>query len=99
MRDKIDFKKIVHNGTPIGVLNFNLMISAENAQIQRIDTKIRKHDNMDARRKKHLIKELQWCNKHVSDLINIANILYHKYVSGEIFAARKQCGSCPSHLR
>ncbi len=45
MRDKIDFKKIIHNESLIGVLNFNLMIPVENAQIQRIDTKIRKHDN------------------------------------------------------
>ena len=27
------------------------MIPVENAQIQRIDTKIRKHDNMDTRKK------------------------------------------------
>lgn len=40
MRDKIDFKKNVHNGTLIGVLNFNLMIPVENAQIQRIDTNL-----------------------------------------------------------
>lgn len=33
MRDKIDFKKIIHNGVLIGVLNFNLMIPVENAQI------------------------------------------------------------------
>ena len=92
MRDKIDFKKIVHNGSLIGVLNFNLMIPVENAQIQRIDTRIRKHDNMDTRRKKELlIKELEWCNEHISDLSNTANVLYQKYITGEKFAARKQC--------
>ena len=52
MRDKIDFKKIVHNGILIGVLNFNLMISVEDTLIQKIDTKIRKHDNTDTRKKK-----------------------------------------------
>ncbi len=92
MRDKIDFKKIIHNGSLIGVLNFNLMIPVENAQIQRIDTKIRKHDNMDTRRKKELlVKELEWCNEHISDLANTANVLYQKYITGENFAARKQC--------
>lgn len=92
MRDKIDFKKIVHNGPLIGVLNFNLMISVENAQIQQIDTKIRKHDNTDTRRKKELlIKELKWCNEHISDLVNTANVLYQKYIAGENFTARKQC--------
>lgn len=92
MHDKIDFKKIIHNGYLIGVLNFNLMIPVENAQIQRIDTQIRKHDNMDTRKKKELlIKELQWCNEHIGDLVNTANVLYQKYITGENFAARRQC--------
>ena len=43
MRDKIDFKKIIHNGALIWVLYFNLMILFEDAQVQRIDTKIRKN--------------------------------------------------------
>lgn len=56
MRDKIDFKKIVHKGILLGVLNFNLMIPVEEAQIQRIDTKIHKHDNADTRKKKVTIQ-------------------------------------------
>jgi protein AbiQ len=92
MRDKIDFKKIMCEGSLIGVLNFNLMIPVENAQIQRIDTKIRKHDNADTKKKKQLlIMELEWCNNHKRDLINTANVLYQKYVSGESFSAREQC--------
>lgn len=68
------------------------MIPVEDAQIQRIDTKIRKHDNLDTRKKKELlIKELEWCNNHINDLVNTANVLYQKYTSGENFAARKQC--------
>lgn len=31
------------------------------------------------------------CNEHVSDLSNTANVLYQKYISGEKFAAKKQC--------
>ena len=92
MRDKIDFKKIVHQGVLVGVLNFNLMIPVEDVLIQKIDTKIRWHDNADTRKKKELlIKELEWCNEHARDLINTANVLYEKYISGEEFAARKQC--------
>ncbi len=92
MRDKIDFKKIICNGTLIGVLNFNLMIPVEMAQIQRIDTKIRKHDNADTRKKKELlIKEIEWCNEHARDLTNTANVLYQKYISGEAFSAKEQC--------
>ena len=52
MRDKIDFKKIVYQGELIGVLNFNLMIPVEDVLIQKIDTKIRRHDNSDTRQKK-----------------------------------------------
>ena len=92
MRDKIDFKKIVHHGKFIGVLNFNLMIPVEDTLIQKIDTKIRKHDNADTKKKKELlIKELEWCNEHARDLKNTANVLYAKYVSGEKFSAREQC--------
>ena len=65
MRDKIDFKKIVYHEELIGVLNFNLMVPVEDVLIQKIDTKIRKHDNADTRKKKELlIKELEWCNEH-----------------------------------
>ena len=46
---------------------------------------------MDTRRKKELlIKELEWCNEHISDIANTANVLYQKYITGENFAARKQ---------
>ena len=76
----------------IGVLNFNLMIPVEDVVIQRIDTKIRKHDNEDTIKKKDLlIKELEWCNKNARDLTNTANVLYAKYISGEPFSARQQC--------
>ena len=92
MRDKIDFKKIIYQGTLIGVLNFNLMIPVEDRQLQRIDTKIRKHDNTDTvKKKERLLKEIEWCNEHAIDLINTANVLYQKYISGEDFSARKQC--------
>ena len=60
MRDKIDFKKIVYEGELLGVLNFNLMIPVEEAQLHKIDTVLRKHDNADTRKKKEwLIKELK----------------------------------------
>lgn len=92
MRDKIDFKKIVYEGELLGVLNFNLMIPVEDAQIHKIDTIIHKHDNQDTKRKKErLIKELKWCNEHERDLRNTARVLYKKYVDGDDFSARKQC--------
>lgn len=92
MRDKIDFKKIIVNGELLGVLNFNLMIPVQDAQVKRIDTLIRRHDNESTKnRKKTLQKELEWCNEHQRDLTNTANVLYQKYFSGEPFSARKQC--------
>lgn len=42
-------------------------------------------------KKELLIKELEWCNEHISDLTNTANVLYQKYITGENFSARKQC--------
>lgn len=96
MRDKIDFKKIVYQGTLLGVLNFNLMIPVEDAQLKRIDTKIRKHDTENVKKRKTLLmQELEWCNEHVSVLSNTANVLYQKYISGEAFSARKQCLDFP----
>lgn len=92
MRDKIDFKRIIYQGELIGVLNFNLMVPVDDILIQRIDTKIRKHDNEDVRKKKELLrKELEWCNEHARDLMNTANVLYAKYISVESFSAREQC--------
>lgn len=76
MRNKIDFKKIEVNGELLGVLNFNLMIPIERAQLKKIDTVIRKHDNLDTRRhKRYLAVELKWCNEHVADIFNTANVL------------------------
>lgn len=96
MRDKVDFKKIIYQGELIGVLNFNLMIPVEEIMIQKIDTKVHKHDNADTRKKKALlIKELEWCNLHARDLTNTANVLYMKYISGEKFSAREQCLDFP----
>ncbi len=96
IRDKIDFKKILMGDTIIGVLNFNLMIPVESAQIKRIDMKIRKHDTPDVKRKKkRLQQELEWCRAHERDLRNTANVLYQAYISGEPFSARNRCLDFP----
>ena len=92
MRNSIDFKKIEVDGEVIGVLNFNLMIPVEEAQLNKIDTTMHKHDNADTKRKKKLlIKELKWCNEHERDLLNTARVLYQKYNSEDYFSAREQC--------
>ncbi len=92
MKNRIDFKKIEYDGKLLGVLNFNLMIPVETAQLTPIDTTIRKHDNLNIRNRKALLrKELEWCNEHAGDICNTANVLYRKYLSGENFSARTQC--------
>ncbi len=92
MRDKIDFKKIIYEGELIGVLNFNTMIPVEDAQLHKIDIRIRKHDNEGVKKKKTiLIRELEWCREHERDLNNTARVLYQKYLSKEDFSARSQC--------
>lgn len=96
MRNKIDFKKIEVDGDLLGVLNFNLMIPVTKKQIKRIDTTIRKHDNADTKHRKELLaKELDWCNEHFVDLCNTANVLYQKYISGEVFYAKLKCLNFP----
>ena len=92
MRNKIDFKKIEKDGQLLGVLNFNLMITVEEKQIREIDVKIRKHDDSRTRKKKELLlKELLWCNEHLVELCNTANVLYNSYNSDKQFSARSQC--------
>lgn len=51
--------------------------------VYRIDMKyIRNLHNIDTRKKKELlIKELQWCNEHVTDLANTANVLYPFFIN------------------
>ncbi|MCD8023050.1 MAG: type III toxin-antitoxin system ToxN/AbiQ family toxin [Lachnospiraceae bacterium] len=96
MRNKIDFKKIEVDGELLGVLNFNLMVPVKDAQIKKIDTIIRKHDNYETKvRKAYLAKELNWCNEYASDIRNTANVLYQKYISGDSFSARAQCLDFP----
>ncbi|MCD7862958.1 MAG: type III toxin-antitoxin system ToxN/AbiQ family toxin [Lachnospiraceae bacterium] len=92
MKNKIDFKKMEYDGELLGVLNFNLMIPVERAQLTPIDTIIRKHDVQIIQKRKALLqKELNWCNEHACDICNTANVLYRKYLSGEKFSARTQC--------
>ena len=92
MRDKVDFKKITDGSNVLGVLNFNLMIPVEKKQLRKIDIEIHKHDNSDTRKKKELLKkELDWCNEHIRDIENTANVLYDLYKSDQPFSARDRC--------
>lgn len=92
MADRIDFSKIKIDGELIAGINFSRMIPIEIRQLYKVDLKIRKHDNKETVYRKMLYrKELEWCNANRDVIINKANILYLKYVSGEDFKRKKDC--------
>ena len=74
MRNSMDFSKIEVDGKLLGVLNFNLMIPIEEAQLQPIDLIVCQ-------------KELEWCHRHSEVICNKANVLYQAYLSDGIFPA------------
>ena len=88
MRNSMDFSKIEVDGKLLGVLNFNLMIPIEEAQLQPIDLIVRKRDRSEIIRDKELCqKELEWCHRHSEVICNKANVLYQAYLSDGIFPA------------
>ena len=96
MKGSMDFSKIVVDGKLLGVLNFNLMIPVEEAQLQPIDIIIRKRDRAPiSHYNKKCRKELQWCQEHSEVICNKANVLYKKYISGEDFRGRDRCLDFP----
>ncbi|MDO4961469.1 MAG: type III toxin-antitoxin system ToxN/AbiQ family toxin [Eubacteriales bacterium] len=92
MTDKIDFSRIDIDGKFIAAINFSRMIPVEMNQLSRADIKIRKHDNKNVIDRKELLKkELDWCNENYDVIVNKANVLYAKYLSGENFRRKKDC--------
>ena len=78
MKGKIDFTKITDkDGKLLGVLNFNLMLPVDSAQMKKLDIRPDKTDESHvARYKKLCQKELIWCRKHQDDIVNKANLIY-----------------------
>lgn len=96
MRNSMDFSKIEVNRKLLGVLNFNLMIPIEEAQLQLVDTKVYKRDRTEITIYKQLCQqELKWCQENSEIVCNKANVLYKKYVSGEEFTGRERCLNFP----
>ena len=62
---KIDFKKIMYDDRLIGVLNFNLMIPVEEKQLQKIDVKIRKHDNDSMNMLESMNTTIEYIEEHL----------------------------------
>ena len=96
MKDHIDFSRIIVDDEVIAGLNFSRMIPVEIAQLSKADLKIRKRDNSEVKRRKEAYKkELNWCNKNKRIIIDKANVLYEKYISGEKFGRKKDCLNFP----
>lgn len=96
MKNSMDFSKIEVDGKLLGVLNFNLMIPVEEAQLQFIDTTVFRRDRENIKYYKQLCqRELEWCQNNNEVICNKANVLYIKYVSNEIFAGRERCLNFP----
>jgi protein AbiQ len=92
MRNSMDFSKIEVDEKLLGVLNFNLMIPIEEAQLQPIDLIVRRRDRSEIIRYKELCqKELEWCHRHSEVICNKANVLYKAYISDDTFSARDRC--------
>ena len=78
MNPRADFDKITdRHSKMIGVLNYNLMIPVENAQIKLVDIKIKKGDTVTDRHYKQLcVDELSRCRKNQEKIVNKARVLY-----------------------
>ena len=92
----MDFSKIEVGEKLLGVLNFNLMIPIEEAQLQPIDLIVRKRDRSEIIRYKELCqKELEWCHRHSEVICNKANVLYKTYLSDNNYSGRDRCLDFP----
>lgn len=79
MKPRADFDKIFDRKSKlIGVLNYNLMIPVEEAQIYKVNLKPDPNDSASERHYKQLcIDELAWCRKNQEIIVNKANCLYN----------------------
>ena len=93
MKPRADFDKIIDkNGKLIGVLNYNLMIPVEDAQIQIINLKKMKSDTFaDQRYKELCIDELNWCRRNQENIVNKANVLYSICIGKSDYKGKERC--------
>ena len=93
MKPRADFDKIFDKKDKlIAVLNYNLMIPVEDAQIYKVDLKPDPKDSASEYRYKQLcIDELVWCRKNQEIIINKANCLYDLCRSESRYKGKSRC--------
>lgn len=93
MKPRADFDKIFDKKDKlIGVLNYNLMIPVEDAQIHKVNLKPDPNDFTSARHYKQLcIDELVWCRKNQEIIVNKANCLYNLCYSESGYKGKSRC--------
>lgn len=93
MKPRADFDKIIDKRDKlIGVLNYNLMIPVENAQLQKVELKPNKKDSLSEKYYKQLcIDELTWCRKNQENIVNKANVLYNLCLDDSGYKGKVRC--------
>ena len=93
MKPRADFDKIYdRKGKLIGVLNYNLMIPVENAQIQKVDLKVNKGDTKATVFYKNLcIDEINWCRANRETIVNKARVLYGLCTNESGYKGKDRC--------
>ena len=93
MKPRADFDKILNrHGKLIGVLNYNLMIPVENAQVRTVDVKEKREDSPAERYYKQLcVDELSWCRKNQETIVNKANVLYSLCTEDSTYKGKNRC--------
>ncbi len=93
MKPRADFDKITdRKGKLIGVLNYNLMIPVEDAQIQKVILKENRDDTTAEKHYKQLcIDELTWCRKNQENIVNKAKVLYDLCEKDSKYKGKVRC--------
>ena len=93
MSARADFDKIIDKrGKLLGVLNYNLMIPIEEAQLIKLNLKESKTDSINIKHYKQLcIDELNWCRKNSDVIINKANCLYKFCTEESNYKGKNRC--------
>lgn len=97
MKGHIDFGTITDNGKIIAGIEYSRMIPVEDHLIRPLEMDEHNHDTDNQKAMKRLRrKEAIWLKENREEVVNKANVLYNKYISGEKFKQRTGCLNFPA---